>query len=228
MGGAWVRAWLAYGRWRLTPKTYPPAVQAVEALYRRLRRSTGFLLEVERFGAAVPPSAWGRPTQVSLAALTRRAASPPWKGRLLYGLTQARQPHRILELGTHLGLSTLYIGLAVPAAELHTVEASPTLLRYARLHARLLGLRPIFHAGTFAEVLPKLQGPWDLVYVDGDHRPEAFLAYGEALFPQLTQGGWLICDDVFWSRALYQAWEALAALPWRHRTLIGPFGLLQK
>jgi len=225
---AWIGAWGAYWAWRLTRKASPPPVQAVGQLYRRLRRATHFLLTVEQYGAAVPPSAWGRPAKVSLGALTRQAASPPWKGRLLYALTQARQPHRILELGTHIGLSTLYLGLAAPTAELHSVEASPTLLRYARAHARLLGLRPIFHTGTFAEVLPTLQGPWDLVYVDGDHRPEALLSYGQALFPQITEGGWLLCDDVFWSGSLYKAWKTLAALPWRQRSLIGPFGLLQK
>lgn len=229
MGGALIKAWLRYGRQRFVGRVpYPPEIQAIEDLFYRLRRAKGHLLEVERYGARLALPQWGRRERVSLGQLVKQAACPPWKGRLLYQMVRSHRPQRLLELGTHVGMGTLYLGLAAPNAELHTVEASPTLLAYARRHTRLFGLRVHFHVGTFSEVLPTLPGPWDLVYLDGDHRGQALLTYAEALWPTLPPGGWLVCDDIFWSYDMWRGWKALQKFPWRKRWLIGPFAIAQR
>ncbi|GIV24251.1 MAG: class I SAM-dependent methyltransferase [Bacteroidia bacterium] len=211
--------------WR---KPMPPTVHAIGVLYKRLRQANGIHVEVETYGAALPPQAWGSRSRHSLAALTRRAASPPWKGRWLYALVRDAGPSTLLELGTHLGFGTLYLWAAAPQAQIHTIEASPTLARQAQKHFRLFGAKPHLHIGTFAEVLPTLTGPWDLVYIDGDHRAEALHTYLQLLFPKLSPNGMVVCDDIFWSRAMYKAWQNLA-IPLRiTRQIIGPFGVLRR
>lgn len=211
--------------WR---RPVPPAVKAIDSLYKRLCRARGVHLEIELYGAALSPQVWGRKSQCSLARITRRAASPPWKGRWLYALSQVASPSTILELGTHLGLGTLYLWAAAPQAQIHTIEASPTLARQAQKHFRLFGAKPHLYIGTFEEVLPTLTGPWDLVYIDGDHRAEALLTYLQLLFPKLSPKGMVLCDDIFWSRAMYKAWQSLATFPWASRQIIGPFGVLRR
>lgn len=211
--------------WR---KPVPPSVKAIDLLYRRLCRASGVPLEIELYGAALSPQAWGRKSQCSLACITRRAASPPWKGRWLYALSQAASPSTILELGTHLGLGTLYLWAGAPQAQIHTIEASPTLARQAQKHFRLFGAKPHLHIGTFAEVLPTLTGPWDLVYIDGDHRAEVLHTYLQLLFPKLSPNGIVVCDDIFWSRAMYKAWQNLAIPLGMTRQIIGPFGVLRR
>ncbi|MDW8135149.1 MAG: class I SAM-dependent methyltransferase, partial [Bacteroidia bacterium] len=138
------------------------------------------------------------------------------------------KPRRMLELGTHVGIGTLYLHQAAPNALLHSIEGSPELANLARRHFRLFGASVKLHVGLFDEILPLLSGPWDLVYIDGDHRSEAFLSYLHLLYPQLSHKAWVICDDIFWSRDMYKAWEKARKLPWSTTFTIGPFGVLQK
>lgn len=229
MAAALIRAWLQYLFLSLRrPSSYPPHLQAIKDLYHRLRRATEYPLEIEVFGASRAETEWGQPQRTSLGQAVRRSASPPWKGYLLYRLVQAAQPTRILEIGTHVGIGSLYVAFAAPQAEFHTIEGSPTLAQYAKRHFRLFGIRPQMHIGSFKDILPTLSGPWDLVYLDGDHRSQALLRYAELLYPQLSPQGWLICDDIFWSKDMYRGWKKLAQWGWRDRECIGPFGLLRR
>lgn len=212
--------------WWVRRKSISPELQGIFHLYRRLRSASGYTLSVEHFGAKAPTP--GKAYTVSLSKVVRRSATPPWKGRLLYTLTQSIRAERILELGTNLGFGTLYLAMAAPTAELHTIEASPTLAEKARWHFRLLGVKPKLHIGTFSAVLPTLAGDWDLIYIDGDHRGHALFEYGSQLYPHLRAGGLLICDDIFWSRDMYAGWRNLRHHLHAPAKVIGPFGLLHK
>lgn len=212
--------------WWMRRRTYPPRLRGVIQLYWRLRQAHGYTLSVESFGAkALSP---GEVRTETLSVLVRHSATPPWKGRLLYSLVHPVRPERILELGTNLGFGTLYLAMAAPAAELHTIEASSTLAEKARQHFRLLGIKPKLHIGTFATVLPTLSGDWDLIYIDGDHRGQALFEYGSQLYHRLRKGGLLICDDIFWSKDMYAGWHDLRQHLHAPAKVIGPLGLLYK
>jgi predicted O-methyltransferase YrrM len=203
----------------------PPELRSIYALYSRMRRAKGFWLEVEEFGAR---SHGGRNRLTTLGRLTRRAATPPLKGTYLYLFVRAQKPQRLLELGTHLGIGTLYLHAAVPTAEIHTIEASPTLATYAQRHFALLGASIKGHIGRFADVLPTLSGPWDLIYIDGDHRGSALEAYITQLYPALRDGGWFVCDDIYWSWDMWRSWKKVRQGGWRRTYASYPFGFLQK
>lgn len=217
---------LRYFKWRLLHgMTCPASLRGIDALYRRLRRAKGYYLSVESFGAraAMP----GKPQTRSLASLVRASATPPWKGHLLYSLVRYVRPNRILELGTHLGFSTMYLAAAAPDADLHTIEASPTLAEKAKQHFRLLGIQPHLHIGTFEQILPTLQGEWDFIYIDGDHRGASLYQYGILLYGRLRKGGLLVCDDIFWSRDMYAGWRRLCQYVGGSFQVIGPLGVLR-
>ncbi len=203
----------------------PPTLRALYELYGRLSRARGYKLTMESFGAR-PANPVQR--ECTLAEITRRAATPPLKGTYLYLFIQSQQPTRLLELGTHLGMSTLYLYAAAPTAEIHTIEASPTLAAYAKRHFALLGARVKLHLGRFEEVLPTLAGPWDLVYIDGNHQGGALQDYIAQLYPHLRAGGWFVCDDIYWSQDMYRAWQRLRRGKWRATRVFYPFGFLQK
>ncbi|MCS7163166.1 MAG: class I SAM-dependent methyltransferase [Bacteroidia bacterium] len=227
MGAALIEA---FGRWLWLSVGggYPPALAMVTQLYKTLRRAKGLILGVEVYGARYPAAQWGQIRWLSLAALTRQASCTPAKGRLLYRLVAPRRPQRILELGTHLGLGTLYLACSAPKAEIHTVEASPTLASYAKKHFQILGLHPTLHCQTFEAFLSQPQPVWDVVFLDGNHGGAAFVGYIKALYPSLAEGGLLIADDIFWSRDMYAAWRRVSALSWRKAWVVGPFGVLEK
>ncbi|MCX7606107.1 MAG: class I SAM-dependent methyltransferase [Bacteroidia bacterium] len=222
-----IQAWGIY-LFRLGFLPSSPRLSQIAHLYRRLLQARGYQVRFERIGASFTEEEWGTYTILSLSELTRRGATPPWKGRLLYDLVRQAAPSSILELGTHLGIGTLYLAAAAPQATLHTVEGSSSLATWAKRHFRLFGIRPFLHVGLFSEVLPKLSGPWSLVYIDGDHRGEALYKYGSYLYEYITPRGWLICDDIFWSRDMFRGWLALGDLAWQKKETIGPFGILQR
>jgi len=201
-----------------------PELRAIYELYRRLCRATNYLLTVETFGA----SRHTGPLSTSLSHLTKKAATPPLKGTYLYLFTRLQKPQCILELGTHLGLGTLYLHAAAPEATIHTIEASKTLAMYARRHFNLSGARIHTHIGQFDQILPTLSGPWDIIYIDGDHRGIALETYIAWLYPHLREGGWFICDDIYWSRDMWHSWQKLKHRYWKQVHTIYPFGFLQK
>ncbi len=208
-------------------KTYlfpPPPLRAIHELYTRLCRATDYALTVEIFGA----SRSAGPLSTTLGHLTKKAATPPLKGTYLYLFTRLQKPQRILELGTHLGLGTLYLYAAAPEADIHTIEASKTLAMYARRHFALFGARIHVHTGDFSEILPTLPGPWDIIYIDGNHRSTALQAYIDRLYPHLREGGWFICDDIYWSRDMWRGWQKLRRGSWKHIRTVYPFGFLQR
>lgn len=224
---AWGRYWIYRWQRQKIPPTSRAFLQSIAQLYYRLRRAKGAYLAVERYGASYPKAEWGHTEQVSLATLMR-SASPPWKGQLLYALAREQKAARVLELGTHLGLGTLYLAAAFPEAELHTVEASTALAQQAALHFRLFGVRVQQHVACFEEVLGKFAGPWDFVYLDGDHRGEALYQYARTLWQHMAPGGVLVCDDIFWKADMYSGWQRVTALPWRAYSVVGPLGVLKR
>ncbi len=203
-----------------------PLLKAIRQVYGRLRRAKGLSLSIERYGASLDPSLWGSPCTTSLAHVVHRSATGPLKGLRLASLAHRKAPKHILELGTHVGFGTAYLAAGAPQAQIQTIEAAPTLAREAQKLWKLLGIKPHLYIGTFAEVLPRLAGPWDFVYIDGDHRPEALLEYVGLLRPKLSEGGWIVIDDIFWSRSMYKAWRTLQKMPWRHTSVVFPFGIL--
>jgi len=208
-------------------KTYlfpPPELRAIYELYARLCRATGHSLMVDTFGALRRAG----PLATSLGHLTQKAATPPLKGTYLHLFTQLQKPQRILELGTHLGLGTLYLHAAAPKADLHTIEASKTLAMYARRHFALFGAHIHLHTGEFSEILPALSGPWDIIYIDGDHRGTALENYIAQLYPHLREGGWLVCDDIYWSGDMWRSWQKLRRGTWKRVYTVYPFGFLQR
>ena len=116
----------------------------------------------------------------------------PLQGRLLEILARAINARAILEIGTLGGYSTIWLARALPpGGRLVTIERDPTAARVARMAlAGAEGVEVI--EGDAHEVLPALDGPFDLVFVDADKRSnETYL--DEAM--RLTRPGSLIVAD---------------------------------
>lgn len=95
----------------------------------------------------------------------------PLQGKLLHLLARMQRAERILELGTLGGYSTIWLARALPSGgRLVTVESEPRHAEVAAENVRRAGLddRVEILVGRALDVLPRLDGPFDLVFIDAD------------------------------------------------------------
>jgi len=124
-------------------------------------------------------------------------------GRVLATLAANRS--RIVEVGTAIGYSTLWMGSAQPSGgRIVTIDPDRERTDRARGFWRQAGITderievvnaPALEA--FAAGLPELAGPFDLAFVDA--LKDEYPAYAEALRPRLAPGALLVADNVLWS-----------------------------
>jgi predicted O-methyltransferase YrrM len=120
-------------------------------------------------------------------------------GGLLRVLASAIGARRILEVGTAIGYSGIWLAGALPAdGMLLTMERDPARAQAARENFAKAGLagRVGVMIGDAQLLLAKVAGPFDLIFQDG-----AKLLYGPMLEPlvdRLRPGGLLVTDNVLW------------------------------
>ena len=67
----------------------------------------------------------------------------------------------------------------------------------ARLIAKNMGVKEKFVTMPFSELLPALEGPFDLVFIDAEKTE--YPEYFEAVLPKMRPGGLILLDNVLWS-----------------------------
>jgi precorrin-6B methylase 2 len=125
-----------------------------------------------------------------------------------------------IELGTSLGISACYQGLALKQHQGHliTIEGAPELNKIALQHFEQLALTQTITAvtGTFDETLPTLLNQIntiDYAFIDGNHRYEPTIKYFNWLLPKMHNNSLIVFDDIYWSKGMTKAWEEIKAHP---------------
>jgi predicted O-methyltransferase YrrM len=93
------------------------------------------------------------------------------QGKLLHLLARLRGARSILEIGTLGAYSTIWLARALPAGgRLVTLEANPRHAAVARANLTHAGLDAVvtLHEARAADTLPRLDGPFDMVFIDAD------------------------------------------------------------
>ncbi len=120
-------------------------------------------------------------------------------GALLRLLVSATGARRILEIGTAIGYSGLWLAGALPPdGLLVTIERDSGRAKRAREHFEGAGLssRASVMIGDAERLLAKLAGPFDVIFQDGDKRQYPTML--DRLVTLLRPGGLLITDNVLW------------------------------
>lgn len=132
--------------------------------------------------------------------LQPRMLSGHFQGRVLSMLSKLIRPEKVLELGTYTGYASLCLaeGLS-PSGELHTIDIKEELVNFQRKYFDASGYgKQIFqHVGPALEIIPTLDGPFDLVFMDADK--ENYIAYFHLILPKMKPGGIILSDNVLWS-----------------------------
>lgn len=138
--------------------------------------------------------------ETHLKVLQARMLSGHLQGRVLSMLSHMIRPKKILEIGTYTGYSAICMaeGLA-EGGHLHTIEINeelqPIVVKYL---ARTGNSEKVtMHIGNAIEIIPGIEGPFDLVFIDADKTN--YLNYYEKVFDKVRPGGFIIADNVLWS-----------------------------
>ncbi|MBX2967488.1 MAG: class I SAM-dependent methyltransferase [Cyclobacteriaceae bacterium] len=138
--------------------------------------------------------------------LRPRMLSGHLQGRLLAMLSRMLRPKSILEIGTYTGYSAICLaeGLA-PGGKLITVDSNEELEDTVRAYLKQAGLEQTidYRIGNALEIVPKLSGPFDLVFIDADK--ENYHRYYDFVFNLVPLGGYILADNVLWSGKVLQS-----------------------
>ena len=93
------------------------------------------------------------------------------QGKMLAVFAQMVGAKRILEIGTLGGYSAIWMARALPAGgKVVTIEFNETHADTARRNIQRAGLSGAIdlHVGKALDVLPSLEGPFDMIFIDAD------------------------------------------------------------
>jgi predicted O-methyltransferase YrrM len=122
------------------------------------------------------------------------------EGRFLEFLVHMTGARRILELGTYSGYGSISMAAALPAGgHIDTCEVEEQHAAVARRYIEEAGYtdRITIHLGPALETIERLEGDFDLVFIDADK--ENYVNYYEAVLPRLTERGVIAADNTLWS-----------------------------
>lgn len=134
-----------------------------------------------------------------LQVLRPRMLSGNLQGQLLRMLCRMIDARSVLEIGTYTGYAAISMAMGMGEdGVLHTIDVNDELEDFTREFIRKSGLekRIVFHVGDALEIIPELEGMFDLVFIDADKRE--YPEYYRLVFDKVRVGGIIVADDVLW------------------------------
>jgi predicted O-methyltransferase YrrM len=128
----------------------------------------------------------------------------PLVGRLLALLVRLTRAKKVLEIGTAIGYSTIWLARACPGRVV-TIEYNEQTAQEARRNISEAGLgrRVRVLVGDGMDLVPTLRTKFDFLFLDAEkHQYRALL---DLALPKLTRGALIVTDNVLWSGRVAQS-----------------------
>jgi predicted O-methyltransferase YrrM len=188
-------------------KTKNPIFTEIENLRKKLFRNKT-VIEITDFGAG---SKIYKTNQREVRQIAKSAEKKPKFGRLLFRLIQWFKPSTIFDLGTSLGITTVYESKACEDAKVFTFEGCPATASIAQKNFELSNCKNIeVVVGNIDETLPeKLHKikQLDFAFFDANHRYQPTVNYFEMCLQKATEESVFVFDDIHWSHEMHEAWQ---------------------
>jgi len=189
------------------------AFPAVERMRARLLRNN-LPLEIIDYGAGSKVNASKTRT---VRNIVRYSAVSEETGQQLFRLVATYKPKQIIELGTSLGISTLYMATAAPNGQINTIEGCPDIAEVAHLNFQRMEMSNIQqHVGPFKAILPQILHEipqLDLLLIDGDHCAGNSAHYFELALSKIHTKSIIILADIHWSTEMEKCWQEIQKHP---------------
>lgn len=175
------------------------------SLYREALKSDQTIVKVGNVGAK---SQITKKNKVSVSHISQNAVSKDFKCKLLLFIVNFFKSQTILELGTSLGVSTLYLAKADNLKKIISVEGEMDIYRY--IQNKVADGKLTLLNSTFTDFFVKAINDselYDCIVIDGDHTYNATIDNFNQSRKILSENGIIILDDIYWSKGMKNAWK---------------------
>ena len=191
-------------------KTKRPEFSTIESI-RKALLSRHDEIEITDLGAG---STVNKSNRRKVADIAKNSAKGGKWGELLFRLAHHFQPNTMIELGTSLGIGSLYQSLGNPEGKLTTFEGCPNTAKIAQEQFNSAHTNPSIVEGNFDHTLqPFLESieKLDWAFIDGNHQEEPTVRYFKQCLEKCHNNSVLLFDDIYWSKGMAAAWENIKA-----------------
>lgn len=151
--------------------------------------------------------------QRKVSDIARFSAVPRKYGIFLSKMSRVFGNPLVLEFGTSLGISTMYLAASCPETTVVTMDGCKETSEIASRNFREAGLKNIrLLNGPFDDLLPGIKNENicpGLVFIDGNHRKEAVIRYFNQIAEMSDNSTVVIIDDINSSNDMEQAWSEI-------------------
>ncbi len=138
--------------------------------------------------------------ETHLTIMHPRMLSSQTQGVFLQMMASISSAQNILEIGTYTGYSAICMARGMNSKGiLHTIDIKEELYEIAHKYFVKAGLEKqiLQHIGNAVDIIPKINGNFDLVFIDADKNN--YPQYYELIIDRLVSGGLMIADNVLWA-----------------------------
>jgi len=132
---------------------------------------------------------------------------------LLYRITHYFKPAQMLEIGTAVGFSSLFLQKGNREGKLTTMEGCSVLAQIAARGFKLFNAKDIeIVIGNFDTTLwPTIEKmeTLDFVFFDGNHSEQPTISYFNDCMEKVNEDSVFAFDDIHWSPGMSRAWKRI-------------------
>ncbi len=188
----------------------------VEEQRRRLLKNKN-VVEIVDFGASSGKAGY----QTYLAKvqdIAKKSSITPSQGQLLYRIVKQLKPEIILEMGTSVGISSIYQVSGSPESFFIGIEGCATTAAIAEQSLKKFseGNNYSLVIGNFDVMLPGVLEKLnmvDFVFIDGNHAYKPVMRYFNQLLPYMQETSVIAFHDIYWSAEMEKAWNEIKQNP---------------
>jgi len=145
--------------------------------------------------------------------IAKYSLKSPKYAQLIYRLAKHFQPNNIIEIGTSLGITSVYLAQAIPNGKVITIEGCRKTAAIAQQNFNNHHIANIEIANkNFDEALPLILNNLnkvEFVFFDGNHRKEPTLNYFNLCLQNASNDSVFVFDDIHWSEEMDGAWKCI-------------------
>lgn len=195
----------------LRDKKQYPVFSALHKYKKKIRSSSSVVESVD-FGSGAGKKEYRTITE-KIGKIAKRRSHSKKHLELLFRLTRYFKPEQMLEMGTAVGFSSLYLKKGYPEGKLTTMEGCASLSDIAANAFKIFHISDInIVMGNFDVMLSstlKKFDSLDFVFFDGNHKKEPTLNYFEQCVEKVNENSVFVFDDIHWSYGMSSAWKKI-------------------